>query len=223
MGSLMHDNAYLEGANSPEASFTFYYLVPLPVFEELFPGQGYRQLAVDIDHSQQSSFEAFLSQYEQDLNRGISVTMRSDYQQNFENSRLNMVLILGMVGAVLLLIALLNFVNLLVAKTVSRRREFAVYQSLGMTLSQLRRLVLLEGAFSALLLAVVLVPVTIAFAALVMPGYIENLSWVSVYTFDVTPLWIILPVVVALALLTPLICLHFLTKGTIQQRLGITE
>ena len=40
---------------------------------------------------------------------------------------------------------------------------------------------------------------------------------------DVTPLWIILPVVVALALLTPLICLHFLTKGTIQQRLGITE
>ena len=137
MGSLMHDNAYLEGANSPEASFTFYYLVPLPVFEELFPGQGYRQLAVDIDHSQQSSFEAFLSQYEQDLNRGISVTMRSDYQQNFENSRLNMVLILGMVGAVLLLIALLNFVNLLVTKTVSRRREFAVYPEPGMTLSQL--------------------------------------------------------------------------------------
>jgi len=223
MGSLMHDNAYLEGANSPETSFTFYYLVPLSVFEELFPGQGYRQLAVDIDHSQQASFEAFLSQYEQDLNRGISVTMRSDYQENFENSRLNMVLILGMVGAVLLLIALLNFVNLMVTKTVSRRKEFAVYQSLGMTLDQLRRLVLLEGVFSALLLTVVLVPVTIAFAALLMPGYIANLSWVSVYTFDVTPLWIILPVVVALALLTPLFCLHFITKGTIQQRLGTTE
>ena len=223
MGSLMHDNAYLEGANSPEASFTFYYLVPLSVFEELFPGQGYRQLAVDIDHSQQVSFEAFLSQYEQDLNRGISVTMRSDYQENFESSRLNMVLILGMVGAVLLLIALLNFVNLMVTKTVSRRREFAVYQSLGMTLGQLRRLVLLEGAFSALILAVVLVPVTVAFAALVMPDYIANLSWVSVYTFDVTPLWIILPVAVALALLTPLLCLRFITKGTIQQRLGVTE
>ena len=223
MGSLMHDNAYLEGANSPEASFTFYYLVPLSVFEELFPGQGYRQLAVDIDHSQQSTFEAFLSQYEQDLNRGISVTMRSDYQENFENSRLNMVLILGMVGAVLLLIALLNFVNLMVTKTVSRRKEFAVYQSLGMTLGQLRRLVLLEGAFSALLLAVVLVPVTIAFAALVMPGYIANLSWVSVYTFDVRPLWIILPVAVALARLTPLICLHLITRDTIQERLRTVE
>lgn len=223
MGSLMHDNSYLEGANSPEASFTFYYLVPLSVFEELFPGQSYRQLAVDIDHSQQASFEAFLAQYAQDLNRGISVTLRSDYQENFENSRLNMVLILGMVGAVLLLIALLNFVNLMVTKTVSRRREFAVYQSLGMTLGQLRRLVLLEGAFSALLLAVILVPVTIAFAALVMPGFIADLSWVSVYTFDVRPLWITMPVIIALALITPLICLRFITKGTIQQRLGTTE
>ena len=43
------------------------------------------------------------------------------------------------------------------------------------------------------------------------------------YTFDVRPLWIILPVVVALALFTPLICLRFITKGTIQQRLGVTE
>ncbi len=223
MGSLMHDNSYLEGANSPEASFTFYYLVPLSVFEELFPGQGFRQLTVDIDHSQQASFEAFLSQYEQDLNRGISITMRSDYQENFENSRLNMVLILGMVGAVLLLIALLNFVNLMVTKTVSRRREFAVYQSLGMTLGQLRRLVLLEGAFSAILLAVILVPATIAFAALVMPGYIADLSWVAVYTFDVRPLWITLPLLLALALLTPLLCLHFITKGTIRQRLGTVE
>ena len=223
LGSLMHDNAYLEGANSPEASFTFYYLVPLSVFDQLFPGQGYRQLAVDIDHSRQSSFEEFLAQYEQGLNRGISITLRSDYQENFRNARLNTVLILGMVGAVLLGIALLNFGNLMVSKTVSRRKEFAVYQSLGMTLGQLRRLVLLEGAFSALIMAAVLVPATIAFAALMMPGVIAGLSWVAVYTFDVTPLWITLPVIAALALLTPLACLRFVTRGTIRQRLGTAE
>ena len=114
--------------------------MPLSVFDELFPGQGYRQLAVNIDHSQQASFEAYLDQYEQGLNRGISVTLRSDYQQNFQNSRLNMVLVQGLVGLVLLGIALLNFLNLLAVKTISRRREFAVYQSLGMTLAQLRRL-----------------------------------------------------------------------------------
>ena len=223
LGSLMHDNAYLEGTNSPESSFTFYYLVPLTVFDELFPGQSYRQLAVDIDHSQQASFEEYLAGYEQGLNRGISITLRSDYQENFESARLNMVLVLGLVAAVLLGIAVLNFVNLLVVKTVSRRREFAVYQSLGMTVSQLRRLVLLEGGFYALLMAAVLLPAALAFALWFMPGVIADLSWVAVYTFDVTPLWIILPVIVALALLTPLLCLYWITKGTIQERLGAVE
>ena len=223
MGSLMHDNTYLEGSNSPEASFTFYYLVPLSVFDELFPGQCYRQLAVDIDHSQQAPFEAFLNQYEQGVNRGISITLRSDYQENFENSRLNMVLIIGMVGAVLLGIAVLNFINLLVTQTVSRRKEFAVYQSLGMTLGQLRRLVLLEGAVSAAGMAAVLIPATLTFALWVMPGVIAETSWVAVYTFDVLPLWVILPVVAVLALATPLLCLGFVTKGTIQERLGTVE
>ena len=223
LGSLMHDNAYLEGTNSPESSFTFYYLVPLTVFDELFPGQSYRQLAVDIDHNRQASFEEYLAGYEQGLNRGISITLRSDYQENFESARLNMVLVLGLVAAVLLGIAVLNFINLLVVKTVSRRREFAVYQSLGMTVSQLRRLVLLEGGFYALLMAAVLLPATLVFALWFMPGVIADLSWVAVYTFDVTPLWIILPVIVALALLTPLLCLRFMTKGTIQQRLGVVE
>ena len=126
-------------------------------------------------------------------------------------------------SAVLLGIAVLNFVNLLVVKTVSRRREFAVYQSLGMTSSQLRRLVLLEGGFYALLMAAVLLPATLAFALGLMPGVITDLSWAAVYTFDVTPLWIILPVIVALALLTPLLCLYWITRGTIQERLGAVE
>ena len=223
LGSVMHDDTYLSGSNSREASFHITYFVPLEVFDQLFPGQGVRQLAVDINHNRQASFEEYLTGYEQGLNRGISITLRSDYQENFANARLNMVLVLGLVAAVLLGIAVLNFVNLLVVKTVSRRREFAVYQSLGMTSSQLRRLVLLEGGFYALLMAAVLLPATLAFALGLMPGVITDLSWAAVYTFDVTPLWIILPVIVALALLTPLLCLYWITRGTIQERLGAVE
>ena len=223
LGSLMHDNAYLNGSDSPEASFTFYYLVPLSVFDELFPGQGYRQLAVNIDHSRQDTFEEYLSGYEQGLNRGVSITLRSDYQENFENSRLNMVLVQGIIGIVLLGIAVLNFINLLVAGTVSRRREFALYQSLGMTSAQLRRLMLLEGSFYALVMAVILIPATVAFALGVMPVLIKNLSWVAVYSFNITPLWIALPVILILALTAPLLCLRFVTRGTIQECLGIPE
>lgn len=221
--SLMHDNAYLSGSNSTEAAFTFYYILPLEVFDQLYPGQCARQMAVNIYHAQQGSFEQYLSEFEQGRNRGVGISLRSEYQENFANARLNMVMVPLIVGLVLAGIALLNFLNLLVTRAVSRRQEFAVYQSLGMTLAQLRRLVLLEGAFYAAAAAVVLVPVTAAFSLAVMPGIVENLSWVSVYQFDLTPLWIMLALILAAALLTPLACLRFVTKGTIRQRLGTTE
>lgn len=223
MGSMMHDNSYLSGSNSAEASFTFYYILPLEVFDELYPNQCFRQMAVNIDHSQQASFERYLETFEQGKNRGIGITLRSDYQENFRNARLNMVLVPLIVGLVLMGIAILNFLNLLVVRAVGRRQEFALYQSLGMTAAQLRRLLLLEGVLYALLLALVLIPATVLFALTVMPGVIADFSWVSAYQFTLAPLWIALPVILVLAVLVPVICLRLLTRGTIRERLQIAE
>ena len=69
LGSVMHDDTYLSGSNSREASFHITYFVPLEVFDQLFPGQGVRQLAVDINHNRQASFEEYLTGYEQGLNQ----------------------------------------------------------------------------------------------------------------------------------------------------------
>ena len=224
LGSVMHDDSYLSGSNSTEAAFSIAYLMPLETFEELFPGQSYRQLAVDIDPSMQDSFEEYLDQFEQGINRGVEIIRRSEYAANFESARLNEVLPTLVVALVLLGIALVNFVNMLVVKTVSRRNEFAVYESLGMTQSQLRHLMMLEGVFHAFLMAVVLVPVTLLFAWFVMPGIVEAMgSWCAVYTFSLLPLWLVLPVILLLAIIVPLACLLFITRGSITQRMRRVE
>ena len=223
MGSVKHDDSYLSGSNSRDAAFTFFYILPLETFDRLFPGQSFRQMAVEIDPSMQDSFEEYLTEFEQGRNRGIGITLRSDYQENFRNARMNMVLVPLIVGLVLMSIALLNFLNLLIAKAISRQQEFAVYQSLGMTLAQLRRLLLLEGLYYAALMTVVLIPLTVLFAKMVMPGVITEFSWVSAYRFTLAPLWITMPVIVLLAVLAPLVCMGFVTRGTIQQRLRTGE
>lgn len=224
LGSVMHDNSYLSGANSTDAAFHIAYLMPPEAFEELFPGQGYRQLAVNIDPAMQDSFESYLDQFEQGINRGVGITRRSEYAANFASARLNEVLPTLVVALVLLGIALVNFVNMLVVKTVSRRNEFAVYESLGMTQSQLRRLMLLEGVFHAALMAVVLIPAAILFAWFVMPGVVEAMgSWCAVYTFSLLPLWLVLPAILLLAVIVPLTCLRFITRGSITQRMRRVE
>ena len=138
--------------------------------------------------------------------------------------RLNTVLPTLIVSVALLGIALLNFTNMLIIKAVNRRREFAVYESLGMTHSQLQTLLLLEGVFHAALMFLATGPLTFLFARFVMPSVIEGIgSWCMVYTFSVTPLALTLAGVLVLSAAVPLGCLHFISRGSITERLRTAE
>lgn len=220
MGSVMHDETYLQGAESSEAAFNLVYILPIEAFDRLFPEQAYRQLAVNIDKGQQKEFEVYLDEYEQGLNRGVGITRRSEYQENFRVARLNLVLPDLVIGLVLTGIALMNFINMLVIKTVSRKGEFAVYESLGMTRTQLQKLLFLEGIFHAGLMLVTLVPATTIFDRFLMPKVVEAAgSWSMVYTCSFLPLWIFSVILGILAVAVPLFCLHFLTKGSLTERM----
>lgn len=220
MGSVMHDETYLQGKPSLEAAFNIAYILPMEAFDKLFPGQAYRQLAVNIDKEQQKEFESYLNEYEQRLNRGVGITRRSEYQENFRVARLNLVLPDLVIGLVLTGIALMNFMNMLVSKTVSRKKEFALYESLGMTGTQLRVLLLLEGIFHGALILVILIPATAVFDCFVMPKVVEAAgSWSMVYTCSFLPLWIFAAILGMLAVAVPMLCLHFLTKGSLTERM----
>ena len=204
MGTIIHSVSFISGSNSPQAAFHIMYILPMEAFDSLFPDQAYRQLAIDIDPAQQDAFEAYLDHFEQGLNRGIGIVRRSEFVSSFQASALSEVLPELAVALVLLGIALINFANMLVVKTVSRRAEFAVYRSLGMTAAQLRRLMLLEGLFHAALMSVLLVPAAIFFSAAVMPSVIEALnSWCAVYRFSLLPLWVVLSLILLLSVSVP--------------------
>ena len=150
----------------------------------------------------------------------MGITRRSEYQDNFRVARLNLVLPDLVIGLVLTGIALMNFINMLVIKTVSRKGEFAVYESLGMTRTQLQKLLLLEGIFHAGLMLMILIPVTTIFDRFLMPKVVEAAgSWSMVYTCSFLPLWIFSLILGILAVAVPLLCLHFLTKGSLTERM----
>ncbi len=222
LASVMGDTSFLSGSNSPESSFHLTYFVPLSLFDRLFPDEGIRQLAVNIDHGGQEEFEHYLSSYKQGLNRGIGVWMRSDYQEAFQNARLNECLPKLIVGIVLMTIGLLNFANMLVTKTMVRKKEFAVYQSLGMTGRQLQWLLLTEGLLHGALLVMILLPVTFLVTWFGMPTVFARLNtWCITYHYTLAPLWAALPFLLFLAVAVPLMCCRFIEKGSITERLRI--
>ena len=68
----------------------------------------------------------------------------------FENMQNTVLLIGGALSLIIGLIGILNFVNSVLTSIVTRRREFATLQAVGMTGRQLRRMLTLEGLYYAL-------------------------------------------------------------------------
>jgi putative ABC transport system permease protein len=124
-------------------------------------------------------------------------------------------LIVGLVGA-------LNFFNAILTGIVTRKREFAVLQSIGMTGGQLKTMLVYEGLLYALgagLLSLLLSAALSPLAGFALGG----MFWFFTYHFTVTPILVLLPVFALLGSLVPLAVYRFAARSTIVERLREAE
>lgn len=210
----------ITGGNSRAAEFNISYYMPTDVFAKLFPQCGNRNVIFNIKHSMQKEFEHYLTDLLKDTN--VYVLMRSYYQSYFNSARLNEVLLELLIGIILLLIGILNFSNSLITKMLVRKKELAVYESLGMIRQEMRRMVLYEGLLYSVSLTVFLIPAVCAATVLWSQWWVHNTStWCVTFRLSFLPLWVSLPVLALFVTVLPLICLRELTKENVTQRLSM--
>ena len=222
MASIPYESTLLSGADSRQAEYNITYYLPLSVFDELFPEHGIRNVAVNIDHEEQKSFEEFLNQLLEGT--GVDCFSYGDYQWTFRNAVFHLCIIPLFVGSVMLLIGMLSFANALVAGMLVRKKEFAVYESLGMTKRQLQKLLLWEGGACYGLMLLLLVPGTAILTWLWGKWWLAHTNtWCITWKFSLLPLWVSLPVLLVLALAVPLFFLKEVTKESVTKRLKVID
>ncbi len=222
MAALPYESTMVSGADSRQAQFNVTYYMPMETFDTLFPGHGIRNVAVDIDREQQAAFEAFLEQLLEGT--GVTVTSFTTYQWNFHNAVFHQYMIPFFVGSVMLVIGILNFCNALVSRMLVRRKEFAVYESLGMTGRQLRNMLLWEGLLYYGIMSLILVSVTSAVTWIWGRWWLANANtWCITWRFSLLPLWLVLPVLFAAAVAVPLCCLKMLRQESVTLRLRVVD
>ncbi len=221
MAAVSYKSRMITGSDSRKAEFNISYYMPVWTYEELFPDSGVRNIMVNIDHDSQENFEKFLEELIGDT--GIWVTMRSDHQWNFRNALFHTYLIPMFVGGVLLLIGILNFGNALVTGVLVRKKELAVYESLGMTRSQIRKLLIYEGLTYGGALTLFLVPTVSVLTWLWGRWWLAHSSsaWCATWQYSLLPMWIVLPLLIALSLAIPQSCLHVIMKESVTERLRV--
>lgn len=206
-----------EGTNSSTPEFLSFYL-PADVFQEIYPDNTLRKFFFDVSEESHPQAEQMLLDYQNSVDKSLTFSSKSTLTEHYkEQTRANTIMGFSL-SIIIAFVGILNFINSMVTAIVSRKREFAMMQSIGMTKRQLRRMLIHEGllyAIISLLLSYLLsIPAVTVGVRTMIAG-----DWTATYHFTILPLIICTPVLIGLAVLIPYLCFKNLEKQSIVERL----
>ena len=210
-----------EGVNSSTQDFLSFYL-PADTFRKMYPDNTPRKLFFDVAEKYQPQAEEMLIDYRDNVDKSLNYTAKSTLIEHYqEQTRANTVMGFA-ISLIIAFVGILNFINSMLTAIVSRQKEFAMIQSIGMTKRQLRCMLIDEGlcyAVSTLAASYVLGTLGIAIGIRAMVSG----DWTATFHFTLIPLVICTPILIIFAILIPYICFKNLEKQSIVERLRATD
>ena len=197
------------------------FIVPMETFRERWPQNTPRKVFFDVEDAHLDAAQEMLDRYSAETGVSIPLTTRTSKAAQYHRETRSSAVMGNVVSIVIALVGVLNFVNSMVTAIVSRRKEFAMMQSVGMTKSQLCKLLVWEGmdyAWITLLCTYVIssLAVGIGVRAMVEGGF-------TTFRFTLLPLVICTPLLLLFAVLVPYLCFHDLEKDSLVERLRSTD
>lgn len=170
----------------------------------------------------EEGMESFLAEYTESVQPLYDYESRASYEAEFEGFRGMFMTMGGALSLIIGLVGVLNFVNAVLTGILTRKRELAVLQSIGMTGKQLKIMLVYEGLYYTLLALAVSLVMTVCIGPL-MGTVLSDVFWFFSYRLTVTPILVILPIFLALGALVPLWTYRSVSKRTIVERLREAE
>ena len=178
--------------------------------------------AFNTTEEENASMEAFLQNYTQKADVSYNYESKATYVSRFDNFRSMFLLLGGMLSVIVGLVGVLNFFNAVLTSILSRKREFAVMQSIGMTGKQLKRMLVYEGLFYAIGSLIFSLGLVVVFSPILAP-VMESMFWFCSYKFTVVPILVVAPIFVLLGWIVPLGVYRTIERMTVVERLREAE
>ena len=208
-----------EGATEggPRDAFYLNFIMPAETFRECWPDNTLRKLYFNVEDGKIEEAQEKLDAYFGETGLTLPVTSRQSMARQYERETRAGAVMGNAISVVVALVGILNFANSMVTSIIARKKEFAMIQSVGMTKSQLCKLLVTEGlAYAGLTLIVTYALSTLAVGvgvrAMVEGGF-------STFRFTLLPLVLCTPVLVGIAILVPYLCFRNIEKDSLVERL----
>lgn len=196
------------------------FFLPGNVYKELTGNAWTMSYAFNVADDRETDMETFLKQYTDSAEPTMNYKSKFTALAGLEGIKDMAVLIGGALALIIGLIGVLNFVNAVLTSILTRRREFAMLQSVGMTRRQLVTMLCCEGGCYAALTAASSIVLSLACSLLIVRPMCGQI-WFLSYRFVFWPLAIILPLLFVLGALVPYIMYHATDQQSIVERLRI--
>ena len=176
----------------------------------------------NVDEEHQLATENWLKNYTTNTDTALDYLSKVTLRQTFDGM-INMYrLVGGALCAILALIGILNFINSMTTSILSRYREIAMLQSVGMTGRQVKQMLIYEGiGYSILGLFGSLILSVIASLTVVrmMGAELTYFTW----HFTLLPVFLCIIPLILITAIVPLVCYNKMAQKTVVERLRLAE
>lgn len=176
----------------------------------------------NVDEEHQLATENWLKNYTTNTDTALDYLSKVTLRQTFDGM-INMYrLVGGALCAILALIGILNFINSMTTSILSRYREIAMLQSVGMTGRQVKQMLIYEGiGYSILgLLGSLILSVIASLTVVWMMG--AELTYFT-WHFTLLPVFLCIIPLILITAIVPLVCYNKMAQKTVVERLRIAE
>lgn len=204
-----------EGKTNPGSEFNLTFYVPSSSFFEMYPENTPRKWFLNVEKGKENEMENILKPY---MEKGVPIETEKTIEQNYNNATKSATLLQNIVSIMILVIGIVNFANVIIISVTSRKKEFAMMQSIGMTKKQLRLLLMMEGINISIITLIISYFLSLVTICVGVSAYLQT-QWTATYHFSITPLLVVTPVLIILPIVISLICFQRIQKIEIIERL----
>ncbi len=160
----------------------------------------------------------FLNSYVDSVEPSMDFTSKETYVSSFDSLTSLIITIGGALSIIIGIIGIANFVNSVLTSIITRKKEFAMLQSIGMTGKQLKRMLSFEGLYYAVGTIITSVILGVLSSVVIVQG-ISNGIWFFTYRFVMWPMLVIYPFLILLTVAIPALLYRQIAKASIIERL----
>ena len=180
----------------------FCYYTVADVFKEMESEDFLMSYLLNVEDEKETAYGQFAEDYTTTKEPLMGYESKQKWLDEFSGLKNLFVLVGGTLSVVIGVIGVLNFINSVLTNIVTRRKEFAMMEAIGMTKKQLLQMLILEGIYYA----VITIGVVLIFGTLFSATAIRALSgglWFMRYHFVIWPMLAACPLLLILGVAVP--------------------